>query len=147
MSAEKGVALFVADIFRVLGAIGFDDQAMLETYKIGNIGRDWRLPPKLEHGQAAIAQDAPKRGLGFGRLAPHGFCQLARSRRDLMLRHVASLVVALSRLATPHPALRATFSRKGRREAPPHSSTGSGFLHRSTGFLAAAVSSSRRRGA
>ena len=86
---EEGIASDVLGIFGMLPAVGFHDELGLEADEVGDVGADRYLPPKLQAGQATIAQMPPEDGLRIGEfasefprkdrspIAPHRFPSIA----------------------------------------------------------------------
>ena len=97
----------------MLAAVCFDDQAMREAGKINNIAViDNELPPPFKMFEPAVTEQVPKLAFGVSRVRAHVSrtfdeqCASSLSLRESLVRR--------RRGATPHPALRATLSRKER---------------------------------
>lgn len=71
---ERGqiaVAMFVAAVLGMLKAVQFDDQFLIRTDKIDDIGTDRNLTSKLVAVQEAIADMRPEDRLRVGRIEAH----------------------------------------------------------------------------
>jgi hypothetical protein len=93
----------------MLAAIDFDDETPLEADEIKNEVLKGHLATELEVCEAVIAQQLPHTRFSIG-WPPDAF--FLRSR-GCAWRSVDDAAFAAR---TPHPALRATFSHKGRRK-------------------------------
>jgi hypothetical protein len=93
----------------MLAAIDFDHQTPLEADKIQNEVLKGHLPAEFEVRKPVIAEQSPNSRLSIRRLATHLFSEGS----DTLAGRSMMWVFAAR---TPHPALRATFSHKGRRE-------------------------------
>ena len=71
LALKIGVANSVARAFRVLRAVGFDDQLSANAEKVDNVRTDRNLPAKLETAEATIAKKAPETQFAVGRRAAH----------------------------------------------------------------------------
>ena len=71
LARQISVTDIVTKAFRVLRAVGFDDQLSANAKKVDNVGADWDLPAKLNAVQATIAQKAPEAKLGVTRRSAH----------------------------------------------------------------------------
>ncbi len=60
LALKIGVANSVARAFRVLRAVGFDDQLSANAEKVDNVRTDRNLPAKLETAEAPVAKKAPE---------------------------------------------------------------------------------------
>ena len=76
LRCEPGVANCVARIFGVLRSVAFDDDAMMQTNEVYDVGAYGSLSAPFGLRQASVAQDAPERGLRCGGAA----AEIARLR-------------------------------------------------------------------
>jgi hypothetical protein len=97
VALKIGVTNIVARAFRVLRAVGFDDQLSANAEKVDNVRADWDLTAKLYAIQTTVAQQAPEAQLGVGRRAAH-----RSSARALARRHAC---ISLHRLSIGGAAL------------------------------------------
>jgi len=66
---QKGIPLYICVRFSMLAAVGFDDEAMLDTQKVGDVRAYGNLPAELHPTQCAIPQTMPEQRLGLRSLA------------------------------------------------------------------------------
>jgi hypothetical protein len=97
----------------VLAPVRFDDQAMPEADKINDIAViDDELPPPFKMFKPVVTEQVPKLALGVGWVRAHVPCALDEQFASSL--SFSQSLVRRRRGATPHPALRATLSRRGR---------------------------------
>jgi len=72
LGREPRVARHVARVLRVLRTVALDDDPALEADEIDDVGTERNLTTPFGLRQAPVAQHAPERALGVGRLPPHG---------------------------------------------------------------------------
>jgi hypothetical protein len=82
LARQISVTDIVTKVFRVLRAVGLDDELSANAKKVDNVRSDRNLPPKLDAIQATIAQDMPEAQLAVGRRSAHRASTRALVRRD-----------------------------------------------------------------
>jgi hypothetical protein len=88
--------------------VNFNNDSDFMTIKVDNVAIYWNLTAKFQPQRSAILQLRPRLLLRTGFVAPHLACTLRQFRRPKFWTHCG----------TPHPALRATLSRREREMHP-----------------------------
>jgi len=100
----------------VLSAVNFNDQIGRDMNEVGEVGADRVLPAKFQTIQSAISHGEPQFGFLWGHLAS----EVTRTVGLGRALHSGKPSLVSTREACPHPALRATLSRKRARARLAH---------------------------
>jgi hypothetical protein len=112
LALKIGVTNSVANAFRVLRAVGFDDQLSANVEKVDDVRTDRNLPAKLETAEATVAREAPKAKFSVGRRAANRSSARTLLRRDARVGLHRS---SIGRAALIRRAFGAPPSPRGRR--------------------------------
>jgi hypothetical protein len=92
----------VSTIFGMLRAVAFDDETMLETDKIGDVGADGNMSAPLRRLQSPASQETPQRPFRVRLLnTQRASTRLGNWRNEMMMNHHDLLILLSSRAPSP----------------------------------------------